>query len=79
MLIVNVHEAKTKFSHYLGLVQKGKRVVVAKRNVPIAELKLLNKPKAKRALGQSGSSFQVPESFFKSLPKVILDSFENPK
>jgi antitoxin (DNA-binding transcriptional repressor) of toxin-antitoxin stability system len=79
MLIVNIHEAKANLSHYISLVQKGQKVIVAKRNVPIAELKLLAKPKTKRVIGQSKEKFEVPESFFESLPNQIINSFGNPK
>ena len=79
MLIVNVHEVKTRFSYYLDLVEKGKKVVVAKRNIPVAEIKLLKKNVSKRALGQSKEKFEIPEKFFKPLPKSVINTFTNPR
>ncbi|PIR59210.1 MAG: prevent-host-death protein [Candidatus Pacebacteria bacterium CG10_big_fil_rev_8_21_14_0_10_56_10] len=79
MLTVNIHQAKANLSRYIDLVQKGQRVIVAKRNVPVAELKLLAKPKPKRAVGQSKVKFEVPESFFEPLPGPTTNSFANPK
>ena len=79
MLIINIHEAKANLSHYLDLVQKGQKVIVAKRNVPIVELKPLAKAKPKRAIGQSKAKFEVPESFFEPLGKSIVSAFTNPK
>lgn len=79
MITVNVHQAKANLSHYLDLVQQGKRVVVAKRNIPIAEIKPLNKLEPKRILGQSKFKLEVPDSFFDPLPDDIVDSFNSPK
>lgn len=79
MLTVNVHEAKTKFSYFLNLVKKGKRVVVSKRNVPIAQIIPFEKNTAKREIGQCLEKFDIPESFFKPLPKSLINSFSNPK
>ena len=78
MLTVNIHEMKANLSYYLSLLEKGKRIVIAKRNVPIAELKLLKDPATKRELGQSKEKFKVPKKFFDPLPKSVQDSFNNP-
>jgi len=43
MLTINIYEMKTKFSHYLDLVQQGKKIIIAKRNIPIAEVKPIEK------------------------------------
>ena len=79
MFQVNVYEAKTNFSHYLDLVQKGKRVIIAKRNIPIAKISPIKREVPKRAIGQSRVKFEIPEEFFKPLPKSVIDSFTNPK
>lgn len=79
MLTANVHEIKTKLSYYLDQVQKGNKVIIAKRNVPIAEIKLIEKQASKRVIGQSEEKFEVPEDFFKPLPKEVVNAFNNPK
>ncbi|KKQ42949.1 MAG: Prevent-host-death family protein [Microgenomates group bacterium GW2011_GWC1_37_8] len=79
MLTANVHEVKTKFSHYLSLVQKGKRIIIAKRNIPIAEIKPIEADSPQRLIGQSKEKFEVPDDFFKPLSKDIIDAFNNPK
>lgn len=79
MITVNIHQAKTNLSRYLNLVQKGKRVVLSKRNIPIAEIVPIKRLVPKRKLGQSEENFEVPKDFFQPLPKRILDSFDNPK
>lgn len=79
MLIVNIHEIKTRLSYYLDLVQKGKKIVIAKRNIPIAEIKPIEKESAKRVIGQADKKFKVPIKFFKPLPPNIIDAFNNPR
>ncbi|OGM31998.1 hypothetical protein A2803_02820 [Candidatus Woesebacteria bacterium RIFCSPHIGHO2_01_FULL_44_21] len=79
MLIINIHEAKANLSHYLDLVQRGKKVIVAKRNIPIAEIKSLSKFSSRRIIGQSKEKFEIPDSFFEPLPKSVINSFNNPK
>ena len=79
MLTANIHEVKTKFSYYINLVQKGKSIVIAKRNIPIAEIKPIEKHLPQRLIGQSKEKFEVPKEFFNPLPKEILDTFNNPK
>ncbi|GMV88750.1 MAG: hypothetical protein AMXMBFR81_16810 [Chthonomonas sp.] len=39
MVTINVAEAKANLSKYLELVERGERVVICRRNVPIVELR----------------------------------------
>ena len=39
MIMVNIHEAKAKLSEYLEAVAGGQRVLICKRNQPVAELR----------------------------------------
>jgi prevent-host-death family protein len=39
MIVVNIHEAKARLSEYLEAVAKGERVLICKRNQPVAELR----------------------------------------
>ena len=75
MLTVNVHDAKAKLSHYLDLAQKGKTLIIAKRNIPVAQISPIEKAKVHRQLGLSKQKFEVPNSFFEPLPKQVIDSF----
>lgn len=79
MIKINIHKAKTQFSHYLNLVEKGEKVIICKRNVPIAEFCLLPEKKQKRAIGQCKEHFEVPAKFFQPLPKNMLRAFNQPK
>ena len=38
MITVNVQDAKNNLSRYLALMEEGERVILCRRNVPIAEL-----------------------------------------
>jgi len=49
-MIVNISEAKTNLSKLIDLVYHGERVIIAKNNLPIADL-VIHKPKNKRKLG----------------------------
>ena len=79
MLTVNVYQAKTKLSHYLDLVQKGKTVIIAKRNVPFAKISKVEQIIPKRVIGQCKEKFEIPQSFFEQLPDSVLDAFNNPR
>lgn len=63
-MIVNVSEAKTNLSRLLDMVYHGERVVIAKNNLPVADL-VVHKPKGKRKLGQLKDKISVPEDFVK--------------
>jgi prevent-host-death family protein len=76
MLIVNIFEAKAKLSEYLDLAVQGERVVICKRNRPVAELHAVASARtAPRAVGLARETVTVPQSFFAPLPDALLDAF----
>jgi antitoxin (DNA-binding transcriptional repressor) of toxin-antitoxin stability system len=78
MVRANVHEAKTHLSRYLELLENGKTdaVIVCRRNVPIAEIRFLERRRNKpRPIGLAKGKVRIPKSFFKPLPDDILDAF----
>ena len=80
MIRINIHEAKTHLSKYLSRLLKGEVIVLCKRNVPIAEIRPLPRPrKEKRPVGLAKGTFTVPPSFFEPLPDEVLDAFEGGK
>lgn len=79
MILVNIHEAKTQFSHLVEQALLGKKVVIAKRNKPLIELKPLQEKRGKRKLGQYKHTIELPDSFFEQLPDDILEAFNNPQ
>jgi prevent-host-death family protein len=78
MIVVNIHEAKAKLSEYLEAVSKGERVLICKRNHPIAELRAVEQKRVEpRQIGGGPYHFEVPESFFEAMPDEFLEAFEN--
>lgn len=76
MLQINIAEAKANFSRLLARVEGGERVVLCRRNVPIAEIRALPQPlKEPRPVGLDRGMI-VPDSFFEPLPADILRAFE---
>jgi prevent-host-death family protein len=78
MIVVNIHEAKAKLSEYLDAVAKGERVLICKRNQPVAELRAVEQTRAlPRALDSGPYQFEVPDTaLFDPMPDEFLDAFE---
>jgi len=77
MIKLNIHEAKTHLSRYLSSLQKGEKILLCKRNVPIAEIvpitKSGNRP---RPIGLAKGAFAVSPDFFAPLPQDIQNAFD---
>ena len=77
MIKLNIHEAKTHLSKYLAKLKVGDRILLCKRNQPIAEIiPLLKAPVRPRPIGLAKGQFTVPRSFFEPLPEELLRTFE---
>ncbi len=77
MIRLNIHEAKTHLSEYLGRLEKGETILLCKRNVPIAEIRPIKAPmRGKRPIGLAKGKIKIRESFFDALPDDLLDAFE---
>jgi len=75
MVKVNIFEAKARLSEYLDQVAQGERVVICRRNHPVAELVPIAATRAEpRPIG-GVASFTVPPSFFEPLPDDLVESF----
>ena len=59
-MIVNISEAKTHLSKLIDRVYHGQKVIIAKNNLPIAEL-ILHKPDAHRQLGLLKGKLELPQ------------------
>lgn len=74
---VNIFEAKARLSEYLELVQKGERVVICRRNRPVAELRAVAPVRsAERPLG--GVEIELSDTFFEPLPADLEGAFHPP-
>lgn len=73
---VNIHDAKTNLSRYLAELTPGEAMLLCNRNKPVAELRLLRTKGVRRPrIGVARGEFEVPDSFFESLPGEILKAF----
>jgi antitoxin (DNA-binding transcriptional repressor) of toxin-antitoxin stability system len=77
MIVTNINEIKAKLSEYLEAVSGGERVVICKRNTPIAELRAITPARTEpRKVGGAAGRLTVPESFFELLPEEVLSDFD---
>lgn len=77
MIQANLHDAKTNLSEYIERLQKGERVVLCKRNTPIAEIIAIpERQTTPRPIGLAKEILTVPDSFFEDLPEGELALFE---
>jgi antitoxin (DNA-binding transcriptional repressor) of toxin-antitoxin stability system len=76
MIKLNVHEAKTHLSRYLERLARGETILLCKRNIPIAEIRPLPRPRStKRPIGLAKGKFKLTASFFEPLPLELIDAF----
>lgn len=76
MIRLNIYEVKTHFSRYLEKVMKGERILICKRNIPVAEIRPIpTERKSPRPVGLEKGRFQVPPAFFEPLPPEVIASF----
>jgi antitoxin (DNA-binding transcriptional repressor) of toxin-antitoxin stability system len=76
MIKLNIHEAKTHLSKYLAKLKAGDRILLCKRNHPVAQITPLPKALARpRPIGLAQGIFIVPRSFFDPLPEELLEAF----
>jgi prevent-host-death family protein len=61
----NIHEIKAQFSKFIEIVEGGETVVVCKRNVPVAEIRPIEKKKDKRIpiLGSAEGMGKIARDF----------------
>jgi prevent-host-death family protein len=71
---VGVHEAKTRLSQLLRLVDSGQEVEISRGGEPVAKIVPIRRPR-KRQLGVDEGVFVVPDDFDAPLPRDVLASF----
>ena len=75
--MLNMHEAKTHLSEHVAKLKVGDRIILCRRNRPVAEILPIEQPASEpRPVGLGKGLAEVPESFFDPLPGDILDLFE---
>jgi prevent-host-death family protein len=70
MVQVNMHEAKTRLSQLVELVEAGERVVIARGGVPVAELVQHRPARAVRRGGQWRGKARIAADFDAPLPEL---------
>lgn len=78
MIAININEAKAKFSEYLEAAVNGERVVICKRNRPVAEIRAVEQLRTEpRPIGPGRHRFTVPDGFFDPMPDEFLEAFDS--
>ena len=74
---LNVHEAKTHLSRHLAGLRPGDRIILCRRNQPIAEIRPLAQAESTpRPIGLGRGLAQMKPDFFDPLPEELLKLFE---
>jgi prevent-host-death family protein len=71
---VGVHEAKTRLSQLLRLVDGGQEIEISRGGEPVAKIVPIRSG-GKRRLGTDEGVFAVPDDFDAPLPDDVLASF----
>lgn len=75
-ITINIHEAKTHLSKYLKKAERGQRIVVCRRNVPIAVLGPTEPVVDRRkGFGSAQGKVIIPPEFFDPMPEEFLEHF----
>lgn len=74
VLRVGVHEAKTRLSELLRLIDSGLEIEIARGGDPVAKLVPI-RPRETRQLGIDEGVFAVPDDFDAPLPDDVLEDF----
>jgi prevent-host-death family protein len=61
MVVVNMHEAKTRLSELVRLVEAGEKVVLARNGTPVAELVPTEVPKKRKGGIWKGKAWISPD------------------
>lgn len=76
MPIVNIFEAKTQFSKYVDLAEKGQDVVIARAGKPVARLTKLESRKNPIVFGLLKGKIHIADDFDDPLPPDLQKEFE---
>jgi prevent-host-death family protein len=68
MVQVNMHEAKSRLSQLVELVENGERVVIARAGVPVAEIVKVRP--AERVGGQFKGKMWISDDFDAPMPEI---------
>ena len=72
---INIAEAKVRLSAYVDQAQQGRKIIICRRNVPVAELRPIVQAKPVRRPVGIDRGMKIPDSFFEPLPSELIDAF----
>ena len=76
MTQVNIAEAKEKFSELVDRASRGERIVISRRNRPVAELgPVPRRPTRQRPFGLAKGRLRVASDFDAPLPRGEIDAW----
>lgn len=75
---VGVHEAKTRLSELLRLVEGGQEVEVLRGGTPVARIVAVPPERKPRVFGTERGKWRIPDDFDDDLPEEILAEFYRP-
>ena len=75
--MLNMQEAKTHLSRHIAGLKAGDRIILCRRNRPVAEIRPLEGDTDEpRPVGLGRGLAEVPDSFFDPLPDDVINAFE---
>ena len=74
---LNLHEVKDQFSKYIEMVESGETIVVCKRNIPVAEIRPVEKKqKGVPVLGSAAGRGKTSNVIVQSMATADLQLWE---
>jgi antitoxin (DNA-binding transcriptional repressor) of toxin-antitoxin stability system len=74
---LNMHDAKTHLSGYIARLKRGERIILCRRNIPVAEIRPLPKDLASdRPRGLLKGAATIPPAFWDPLPEDLQSAFD---
>ena len=75
--VLNMQEAKPHLSRYVAGLKPGDRIILCRRNIPVAEIRpISDRVDEPRPFGLGRGLADVTDAFFKPLPDDVLGGFE---
>lgn len=72
---INIAEAKVQLSAYVDQAQQGRKIIICRGNLPVAEQRPIVQAKPVRRLVGIDRGRKIPDSFFEPLPRALINAF----
>jgi antitoxin (DNA-binding transcriptional repressor) of toxin-antitoxin stability system len=77
MIKLNIHEVKAQLSKYIEMVEGGETVLVCRRNIPVAEIRRIEKKKKViPEIGWAEGHGKIPSLFYEPMSPEELRQWE---